>query len=90
MANDLTKSIKYITEAAAIYSTSVPLGKIVWTNQNTAGDDLLISDADGVVLFVIKAGIQYDYIEFDFNGAPHTLTVTTIDSGILIIHPYMP
>lgn len=88
MSNDITNSIKYITDAAAIFATPVPLGKIVWTNQTAAGDDLLIKDANGVVLFEVKASIQYDYIEFDFEGASHSLTVTTIDTGVLIIHPF--
>ena len=88
MANDLTTSIKYVDTAATIYSSAVPLGKIVWTNQNAAGDDLVLKDAAGVVLFIAKAGIQYDYIEFDFEGASHSLVVDTIDTGVLIIHPF--
>jgi hypothetical protein len=90
MANDLTKSIKYIDTAAAIFAEAVPLGKIVWSNTNAAGDILLLKDAAGVILYSVKAGIQYDYFEFDFNGAPHSLTVTTIGSGVLMVHPYLP
>ncbi len=90
MANDITKSIKYVTDAATIFSAAVPLGKIVWTNQTTTGDDLILKDADGVVLFQAKAAVAADYIEFDFNGAPHSLVVDTIDTGVLIIHPYLP
>ena len=90
MANDLTKSIKYCDTAATIYSDAVPLGKIVWSNAAAAGDILLLKDADGVVLYSVRASLQYDYFEFDFNGASHTLTVTTIASGVLMIHPYLP
>lgn len=90
MGNDLTYSIKYIDTAATIHSTSVPLGKIVWTNTNAVGDILLLKDAAGVVLFSVRASCQYDYIEFDFNGAPHSLVVTTIGSGLLMVHPYLP
>ena len=91
MANDLTKSIKYVTDAATIYSTSVPLGKIVWTHQVAGGDTLLLKDVDDVVLFSAKSSAANDYIEFDFNGAPHSLVVTTITTGsVLIIHPYLP
>lgn len=91
MANDLTKSIKYITEAATIFDADVPLGKIVWTCQVAAGDTLLLKDAAGVILFSAKASIANDYIEFDFNGANHSLVVTTITAGsVLIVHPYLP
>lgn len=90
MSNDLTKSIKYVDTAAVVYADSVPLGVVVWTNQTATGDDLILSDADGVILLKVKASCAADYIEFDFNGAPHTLTVTTIDTGVLLIHPYLP
>lgn len=90
MSNDLTKSIKYIDTAAAIFTDEVPLGKIVWSNTNAAGDILLLKDANAVILFSVKAASANDYIEFDFNGAPHSLTVTTIGSGLLMVHPYLP
>lgn len=87
MPNVLTYPIKYVDTAAVIFDESRLLGKIVWSAM-TSGDALLISDAAGVVLFTVKASCNNDYFEFDFNGASHTLTVTTIDSGVLLIYPY--
>ena len=88
--NVLTYSIKYVDTAGAIFADNVLLGKIVWSAPTAANHVLLISDADGVVLYTAKAAAANDYFEFDFNGASHTLTVTTIDSGVLLIYPYMP
>lgn len=90
MANDLTKSIKYVDTAATIYATSCPLGKIVWTNM---GDNkvLQIDDADGLeMLFYAKSALANDQVEFDFNGMVRSLKVTTIGGGVVIIHPYLP
>jgi len=90
MANDLTKSIKYIDTAATIYSTPVLLGKIVWSAM-ADNKVLQIDDADGLeMLFYAKSSGTNDQFEFDFNGLPRSLKVTTIGGGILQIYPYLP
>lgn len=89
MANDLTKSIKVIDTAAAIFADSVLLGKLVWTGMSDA-HDLIIDNADGDIIYQAKASGNNDYFEFDFNGMPSTLTVDTIDGGLLLIYPYLP
>ena len=87
MPNVLTYSIKYVDTAGVIFDESRPIGKIVWSAM-ASGDTLLISDDAGVVLYTAVASCNNDYFEFDFNGASHTLTVTTIDGGKLLIYPY--
>ena len=82
-------SEKYIDTAAAIFATSQVLGKIVWSGMSDNAV-LDITDADGNVIYHAEAGLDNDYFEFDFNGWPSTLTVATIDSGVLLIYPYLP
>jgi hypothetical protein len=50
--------------------------------------NLVISDADGMVLFDASAAVLDDIIEFDFDGYSSTLTVTTISSGLLLLYPW--
>jgi len=91
MANDLTYPIKYIDSSATIHATPTLLGRIVWTNHTAAGDDLIITDADGAeILFKAKASCASDYIEFDFNGMSRSFKVDTIDTGVLLLFPYLP
>ncbi len=89
MANDLTRSIKYVDTAAAIYADKTILGRLVWTGMSDT-HDLIIKDADGNIIYQAKAGLANDYFEFDFNGLSSTLTVDTIDGGVLFIYPYLP
>ena len=86
--NVLTTDIKYVDTAEAIFATETILGRIVWSNM-TSGNALIIKNAAGVVLYSVTAGLNNDYFEFDFDGYPSTLTVDTIDGGLLLIYPYM-
>ncbi len=88
MPNDLTKNIKYVDTAEAIYATTKLLGRIVWSNM-TAAHTLVLSNAAGDVLYSVTAGINNDHFEFDFDGYSDTLTVTTIGGGLLLIYPYL-
>jgi hypothetical protein len=90
MPNVTTYSIKFVDTAATIFTTSIPLGKIVWSAMSDA-NILQIDDAGGnEMLYYAKASLNNDYFEFDFNGMVRSLKVTTIGGGKLLIYPYMP
>jgi hypothetical protein len=90
MGNVTTYSVKLVDTAATIFSTPVPLGRIVWCAMSDT-NVLQIDDADGnEMLYYAKAGGANDHFDFDFNGLSRSLKVTTIGGGKLLIYPYMP
>ncbi len=86
--NVLTKDIKYVDTAEAIYATTKLLGRIVWSNMSDT-NTLVLKNAAGDTLYSVTAGLNNDYFEFDFDGYSDTLTVDTIDGGLLLIYPYL-
>ena len=88
MPNDLGGSPYKIDTAAVIFTRKLRVKQMVWQEPAAAGEDLVVSDANGRTLWDENAytggtGIS---IEQDFNIICDGITVDTIDSGTLYIY----
>jgi hypothetical protein len=84
-----TRLIRFGTAADAI-TNQVYIQKIVWLGPTTAGHNLVISDADGVIT-AMKCNINeaggravewFEEVPFPANG----ITITTLDSGTVDVY----
>ena len=88
MANDLTNQVLQVDTAAVIYSTAKAIGKIVWSGM-TSGHVLQIEDENGEIMYKVTANGNNAYYEFDFKGMITGFEVATIQSGLLLVYPFM-
>jgi len=96
MANDAVQGRVWIIDTAEVlYGTggslgtdAISLGRIVWSGM-TSGHVLQIEDENGKVIYKATATANNDYFEFDFKGLQAGFEVAVIQSGTLLVYPFM-
>jgi hypothetical protein len=86
MANDISSNPWHLDSTGVVYVPNVKIKRLVWSEQATVGDVLLISDRNGKPIVSSKAYAANFNQEFAYDGWFNGLTVTTLASGIVMVY----
>lgn len=86
MANQFDHNPWFVDSVmASAYLSQVRIGQIIWTGQTALGDEVIILDKAGKIIWKAKADGPNDERRSGGIGWVHGLQVTQIDSGYLTI-----
>lgn len=86
MANDISSNPWFIDTAGVLYKDKVKIKRLVWTQQATAGDSLVLKDINGQIIIQSKAYQPNFNQEFAYDGWFNGLDLTTLTSGVLLVY----
>lgn len=90
MANDFSSNPYFIDTAFSsgeVLLRNHRIRSVVWTNQVTAGDVLLVKDGDGKTIINAKASAANTNEAFSFmDGWFFGIQVPTLASGVLLVY----
>jgi hypothetical protein len=91
MANDLDGSPLKVDTAGVVWEDRISIKQMVWQEPDAAGEDLVVKDSNGRILWDenAHAGGTGISIEQDIGHPVNGVNVETIDSGVLYIY-YSP
>lgn len=86
MANNISGNPWFLDTPGVIYTANVKIKRLVWSEQVTAGDVLLIKDNAGRTIVASKA-YQPNFVQdFAYEGWYEGFNLVTLASGVVAVY----
>ena len=86
MANDISSNPWFLDTTGTIYEYKVKIKRLVWSEQVTAGDILLVEDINSKTIVSSKAYAANFAQEFAYDGWFNGFKLVTLGSGVVAVY----